>query len=135
GSLYEAFEQLKQRLQAEGLFAQERKRPLPRYPARVGLITSPTSAAVQDMIRIIHRRAPWVHICVFPCLVQGEGAAASIVNAIRLAEEYATKQPLDLLIVGRGGGSLEELWTYNTEPVARAIAACTLPVISAVGHE
>ena len=135
GELYLAYEQLKQKLHAEGLFAPESKKALPAHPRAVGLVTSPTGAAVRDMVRILRRRAPWVKIYLFPCLVQGEEAKHSVAAAIRLAEAFADEHPLDLLIVGRGGGSIEELWTFNTEEVVRAIAGCRLPIISAVGHE
>lgn len=132
GSLYMAYEQLKRKLEQEGLFAAERKRPLPRFPRCVGVITSPTGAAVRDIIITLQRRYPQVPILLYPVLVQGKGAAPSIVKAIETLN--ATGEP-DVLIVGRGGGSLEELWAFNEETVARAIAASRIPVISAVGHE
>ncbi|WP_207952129.1 exodeoxyribonuclease VII large subunit [Paenibacillus turpanensis] len=132
GSLYLAFEQLKKRLEAEGLFRPERKRPLPRFPKAVGVITSPTGAAVRDIMTTLQRRYPAVPIILFPVLVQGTQAPASIVRAIRIMNELAEAE---VLIVGRGGGSLEELWAFNEEEVARAIAASAIPVISAVGHE
>ncbi|WP_333871048.1 exodeoxyribonuclease VII large subunit [Desulforamulus putei] len=132
GALYIAFEQLKQKLAARGLFDPGRKRPIPRIPKVVGIITSPTGAAVQDMLNIIRRRWPKVQIILAPVLVQGEGAPASIARAIA---QMNGLHNIDVLIVGRGGGSLEELWAFNTEEVALAIANSQIPVISAVGHE
>lgn len=132
GSLFLAFEQLKKKLEQEGLFDERRKRPIPRFPQTVGLVTSPTGAAVRDIVTTLWRRYPSVRIVLYPALVQGKQAAASIAAAIgqmnRLAEA-------DVLIVGRGGGSLEELWPFNEEIVARSIRASAIPVISAVGHE
>ncbi|GGF76840.1 exodeoxyribonuclease 7 large subunit [Paenibacillus albidus] len=132
GSLYLAYEQLKAKLTGEGLFAAERKRPLPRYPRCIGVVTSPTGAAVRDIMITLQRRYPQVAIVLYPVLVQGKGAAPSIVKAI---ETLNAMGEADVLIVGRGGGSLEELWAFNEEAVARAIAASDIPVISAVGHE
>lgn len=132
GSLQFAFEQLKQKLAAEGLFDAERKRALPALPRRVGLITSPRGAAVADMIRVLRRRYPNISILLFPVQVQGEAAAGEISGALRW---FARNPVVDVLIVGRGGGSLEDLWPFNEEAVARAIAASPVPVISAVGHE
>ncbi|HUI80470.1 MAG TPA: exodeoxyribonuclease VII large subunit [Bryobacteraceae bacterium] len=132
GALQLAFEQLKKKLAAEGLFAAERKRPLPRFPQRIGIVTSPRGAAVADLIQILARRSPGVHIRLFPALVQGEGSVEEVCRGIEYFSR--TKWP-DVLIVGRGGGSLEDLWTFNEEAVARAIAGCAVPVISAVGHE
>ncbi|MFC4599189.1 exodeoxyribonuclease VII large subunit [Cohnella hongkongensis] len=132
GSLYLAFEQLKRKLEEEGLFHPEKKRPLPRYPRTVGVITSPTGAAVRDILITLERRNPGVHVLLYPVSVQGTGAAPSIVRAIQAMNELGEA---DLLIVGRGGGSLEELWAFNEEAVARAIRASGIPVISAVGHE
>jgi exodeoxyribonuclease VII large subunit len=132
GSLYLAFEQLKQRLAEEGLFDQARKRRLPTLPRRIGVITSPTGAAVRDIIRILHRRYPQVEILVIPAQVQGESAPQSLVAGLNLVRRLSG---LDLVIIGRGGGSIEELWAFNDENVARAIALCPVPVISAVGHE
>jgi len=132
GSLYLAFEQLKQKLAAEGLFAAEAKKPIPKFPRAVGVITSPTGAAIRDIITTLQRRNPAVHILLYPVLVQGTQAAASIVRAIEVMNE---RNEVDVLIVGRGGGSLEELWAFNEEPVARAIYASRIPIISAVGHE
>lgn len=132
GSLYLAFEQLKMKLEKEGLFAQERKKSLPRFPQVIGVITSPTGAAVRDIVTTLMRRHPSVSIILFPVLVQGTQAASTIAKAIR---EMNRMGEVDLLIVGRGGGSLEELWPFNEEIVARSIADSLLPVISAVGHE
>lgn len=132
GSLYLAYEQLKSKLELEGLFAAERKRPLPRFPRSIGVITSPTGAAVRDIMITLQRRYPQAAVVLYPVLVQGKGAGPSIVKAIQSSNAMGEA---DLLIVGRGGGSLEELWAFNEEIVARAIAASTIPVISAVGHE
>ncbi|MFB9325327.1 exodeoxyribonuclease VII large subunit [Paenibacillus aurantiacus] len=132
GSLYLAYEQLKRKLEEEGLFAVSRKRAIPKFPKAVGIITSPTGAAVRDIIITLQRRHPSVPVLLFPVLVQGTGAAPAIVNAIETMNRLAE---VDVLIVGRGGGSLEELWAFNDERVARSIAASTIPVISAVGHE
>jgi len=132
GSLYLAFEQLKKKLEAEGLFDPARKKPIPRFPRTVGVITSPTGAAVRDIITTMQRRYPQAAILLHPVLVQGEQAAPSIAAAIRRMNELGAA---DVLIVGRGGGSLEELWPFNEEAVARAIAESRIPVISAVGHE
>lgn len=132
GELFLAYEQLKQRLEAEGLFAAKNKKLLPLYPKTIGVITSPTGAAIRDIITTIKRRYPIVNILVFPALVQGENAAPSIAKAI---EKANSMQGIDVLIVGRGGGSIEELWAFNEELVARSIYASMIPVISAVGHE
>lgn len=132
GALQLAFEQLKKKLAAEGLFAAERKRPLPRFPRRIGIVTSPRGAAIADMVQILSRRFPGLHIRLFPALVQGEGAVEDVVRGI---EYFSRTGWPDLIIVGRGGGSLEDLWTFNEEAVARAIAGCAVPVVSAVGHE
>ncbi len=132
GALQLAFEQLKQKLAAEGLFAAERKRRLPRYPRRIGIVTSPRGAAIADMVNILSRRFPGLQIRLYPALVQGEGSVEEVVRGI---EFFSGSGWADVLIVGRGGGSLEDLWTFNTEAVARAIAACAVPVVSAVGHE
>lgn len=132
GALQAQFDALKRTLQAEGLFDEVRKRPLPRYPTRVGIVTSPTGAAVEDMLRILRQRAPYVTVTVVPTLVQGEGAAAKIADAIGLLNEWGG---VDVMIVGRGGGSAEDLWAFNEEAVVRAIAGSRIPVISAVGHE
>ncbi len=132
GALQLAFEQLKKKLAAEGLFAAERKRPLPRFPRRVGIVTSPRGAAIADMLQILARRFPGLHIRLYPALVQGEGSVDEVCRGI---EFFSRSGWPDVLIVGRGGGSLEDLWTFNEEAVARAIAASSVPVISAVGHE
>jgi exodeoxyribonuclease VII large subunit len=157
GALQIAFEKLKQKLAAEGLFAPERKRPLPKYPQRIGLVTSPTGAAIRDVLHVVQRRNPGLEIILAPCRVQGEGAAEEIAAAIKLLNEYSeggvTRRPdletqrelgarvtrpserLDLILVTRGGGSLEDLWAFNEEVVARAIFESAIPVVSAVGHE
>ncbi len=131
GALRQAFEALKARLQAEGLFAAERKRPLPSHPTRIGIITSPSGAAVRDIISVFGRRAPFIELVISPTAVQGREAAPQIVQAL----ERADRAGFDALILARGGGSLEDLWPFNEEMVARAVAACRTPVISAVGHE
>jgi exodeoxyribonuclease VII large subunit len=137
GALQVAWEKLKQKLSAEGLFALERKRPLPRYPQRIGLVTSPTGAAIRDVLHVIQRRQPSLEIVLAPCRVQGSGAAAEVAEAVRLLNEWSALQthPLDLILVTRGGGSLEDLWAFNEEVVAYAVFASILPVVSAVGHE
>jgi exodeoxyribonuclease VII large subunit len=132
GRLQREFEALKARLAAEGLFATARKRPIPTMPTTVAFITSPTGAAVQDFMRIITRRKWRGRVVVLPAKVQGEGAAAEMVGMLQLAEKVAS---FDLIVIGRGGGSLEDLWAFNEEPLVRAVAACGVPVISAVGHE
>lgn len=131
GALRLAFEALKQKLSDEGLFAVERKRPLPTHPHRVGIVSSPTGAVIRDIISVFRRRAPQVALTLIPTPVQGREATAQIVRALRLADA----QGYDALILARGGGSLEDLWCFNEEVVARAVAACTTPVVSAVGHE
>ena len=132
GALHVAFEKLKARLDKEGLFATERKRPLPFLPKKIGLVTSPTGAAIKDLLTVIKRRFPNVDIVIAPVLVQGRGAADEICSAIF---ELNNLKDLDVIIVGRGGGSIEELWAFNEEKVARAIANSKIPIISAVGHE
>lgn len=132
GSLYLAYEQLKSKLESEGLFAAARKKSLPAFPKAIGVITSPTGAAVRDIITTLQRRYPVIPIYIYPVLVQGKGAAPSIVQAIAAMNRFKC---CDVLILGRGGGSLEELWSFNEEAVARAIAASSIPIISAVGHE
>lgn len=132
GALSLAFEQLKNRLAAEGLFDAERKKPIPVYPRKVGVVTSPTGAAIRDIINVISRRFPLAELILCPVSVQGENAAPQIKAAIEL---FNKKKAADVLIVGRGGGSVEELWAFNEEIVARAVAASEIPVISAVGHE
>jgi exodeoxyribonuclease VII large subunit len=143
GSLRIAYEQLRDRLQKEGLFASELKRPLPMLPRRVGVVTSRTGAAIRDVLNVISRRTRTVHVLFSPARVQGEGASSDIARAIRLINDYHQRalrsgriaDMVDVLIVGRGGGSTEDLWAFNEEEVARAIRASAIPVISAVGHE
>jgi exodeoxyribonuclease VII large subunit len=153
GALQIAFEKLKQKLAAEGLFAPERKRPLPKYPQRIGLVTSPTGAAIRDVLHVVQRRNPGLEIVLAPCRVQGEGAAEEIAAAIRLLNEWNAVEvgascrddrtarravptnEINLILVTRGGGSLEDLWAFNEETVARAIFESAIPVVSAVGHE
>jgi exodeoxyribonuclease VII large subunit len=143
GALQIAFEQLRDRLQTEGLFAPERKRTLPVFPGRVGVVTSPTGAAIRDILNVISRRTRTVHVLFSPARVQGDGAGRDIARAIKLLNEHHRraqaegrfKDLVDVLIVGRGGGSTEDLWAFNEEEVARAIVGSTIPVISAVGHE
>ncbi|HEY3323354.1 MAG TPA: exodeoxyribonuclease VII large subunit [Planctomycetota bacterium] len=134
GALAAAFEQLKAKLAGEGLFSEERKRPIPLYPRRIGIVTSPTGAAIRDMLKVIHHRWP-VEIVLAGVRVQGDGAAAEISHAIGAFNRLADLNKPDVLIIGRGGGSLEDLWAFNEEVVARAIAASRIPIISAVGHE
>ena len=142
GALQAAFERLKQNLQAEGLIAPERKRPIPRYAQSIGLVTSPTGAAIRDVLHVVQRRNPALEIILVPCRVQGPEASGEIAKAIRLLNEFhlaeqgkAARRGLDLILVTRGGGSLEDLWAFNEEVVARAIFESGLPVVSAVGHE
>src|SRR3989454_993280 len=158
GALQLAFERLKRKLQAEGLFAPERKRPLPKYPQRIGLVTSPTGAAIRDVLHVIQRRNPGLDIIFTPCRVQGEGAAQEIAAAIRLLNAFArpvgslhrstgpalagstlsrlkASIDLDLILITRGGGSLEDLWAFNEVAVARAVFESAVPVVSAIGHE
>ncbi len=132
GALQLAFEQLKKKLAAEGLFAPDRKRPLPRFPRRIGIVTSPRGAVISDIVGILSRRFPGLHLRLYPALVQGEGSLEDVVRGIQF---FSRSKWADVVIVARGGGSLEDLWTFNEEGVARAIAACSVPVISAVGHE
>ena len=131
GKLYEAYEALKKELLAEGLFDEEHKLDIPKYPKRLGVVTARTGAAVQDIINVSLRRNPWLQIVFCPATVQGEGAVQSVVRGIRALEEAG----VDVMIVGRGGGSIEDLWAFNEEMVARAVYDCKIPVISAVGHE
>ena len=137
GLLQAKFEALKRKLASEGLFDADRKRELPQFPRAVGIVTSPTGAALRDLLNVLTRRAPWLRVIVSPARVQGEGAAAEIAAALadlnRLAERGAA--PVDVIVLARGGGSIEDLWEFNDEPLARAIAASALPVVSAVGHE
>jgi len=132
GALQLRFEQLKEKLRAEGLFDEKRKRKLPLRPRTIGVVTSPTGAAIRDILRVLERRYARLHVVIYPARVQGEGAAAEIVEAI---DALGARPGMDVLIVGRGGGSIEDLWAFNEEPVARAIARSPVPVISAVGHE
>lgn len=132
GNLYLAYEELKRKLEFEGLFSEDLKQPIPRYPTEIGVITSPTGAAIRDIFTTIKRRYPAARITVFPVLVQGNSAKSSIVQAIEMANAM---NMIDILIVGRGGGSIEELWAFNEEDVARSIASSRVPIISAVGHE
>ena len=136
GALQAKFEALKRRLLEEGLFDQERKREIPRFPLTVALVTSPTGAVLQDMLNVLQRRAPWLRVLVYPVRVQGAGAAEEIAEALAFLSRAEGGRPrADTVVVARGGGSLEDLWAFNEEVVARAIAQCALPVISAVGHE
>jgi exodeoxyribonuclease VII large subunit len=132
GALQLAFEQLKERLAAEGLFDQERKKSLPKFPQTVGLVTSITGAAIHDILTVLQKRWPLLHIIIVPVQVQGEGAAKQIADALASLNKV---REVDVIIVGRGGGSWEDLWTFNEEPVVRAIVASRVPVVSAVGHE
>jgi exodeoxyribonuclease VII large subunit len=132
GALQFAFEQLKKKLAEEGLFDAGRKRPIPAFPRRIGIVTSPAGAAIRDLLNILERRFPGLHIRLFPAQVQGEGSVEEVCRGI---EHFSASGWADVVIVGRGGGSLEDLWTFNEEAVARAIAGCAVPVISAVGHE
>ncbi|MEQ8289001.1 MAG: exodeoxyribonuclease VII large subunit [Gammaproteobacteria bacterium] len=132
GALQLAFEQLKKKLDAEGLFAEEHKQPIPRFPARIGIITSPTGAAIRDILSVLKRRYPYGEVVVYPVPVQGEGAGNRIARAIQTADQ---RKDCDVLILTRGGGSLEDLWSFNEEIVARAIYECELPIVSGVGHE
>lgn len=132
GALHEAFERLKKKLETEGLFEASRKRPLPEMPARIGIVTSPQAAALRDVLTTLKRRMPSIPVVLYPAPVQGEGAGQKIAQAIKLANERAE---CDVLIVCRGGGSIEDLWSFNEEAVARAIAASKIPVVSGVGHE
>jgi exodeoxyribonuclease VII large subunit len=132
GALQIQFEKLKQKLATEGLFAIERKRPLPKFPQRIGLVTSPTGAAIRDVLHVVQRRNLSMEIIFTPCHVQGDGAAREIANAIRLLNEFGN---LDLILITRGGGSLEDLWAFNEEIMARAIFESAIPIVSAVGHE
>src|SRR5579875_2950 len=132
GALQLAFEELKKKLAAEGLFAAERKRPLPRFPRRIAVVTSPTGAVIRDILHVLERRFPGLHIRLFPAQVQGEGSIQQVCDGLR---HFSVTGWADVVIIARGGGSLEDLWTFNEEAVARAIASCSVPVISAIGHE
>ena len=137
GALLAKFEALKRRLAAEGLFDEERKRELPKFPRTLGIVTSPTGAALRDMLNVLARRAPWLRVIVSPARVQGDGAATEIIAAMDDLNTIAARgiAPVDLIVLTRGGGSIEDLWEFNDERLARAIAASALPVVSAVGHE
>jgi exodeoxyribonuclease VII large subunit len=132
GALQLAFEQLKKKLEAEGLFAAARKRPLPKFPRHIGIVTSPTGAVIRDILHVLSRRFPGLHIRLFPAQVQGDGAVEQVCRGLHF---FSTNDWPDVVIIARGGGSIEDLWTFNEEAVARAIAACGKPVISAIGHE
>lgn len=132
GALQRQFEELKRKLQAQGLFAEEHKQPLPTFPRCIGVITSPTGAAIRDILNVLKRRCPQIPVMIYPVAVQGEGSREQIVRAIRQADQ---EQRCEVLILARGGGSIEDLWSFNEEVVAHAIYACTLPIISGVGHE
>lgn len=132
GTLHEAFEKLKEKLSKEGLFDEEYKKPIPTFPRSIGVITSGTGAAIRDILNIVRRRNPGIQVYVYPVLVQGDGAAPDIVSAIEAMNDHGK---CDVLIVGRGGGSIEDLWAFNEETVARAIFSSNIPIISAVGHE
>ena len=131
GALYEEYEKLKKRLFAEGLFDEERNRPIPRYAAKIGVVTAPTGAVIQDICNVACRRNPYVQLVLYPAKVQGEGAHRTVIEGLR----YFENTDVDTIIIGRGGGSIEDLWEFNHEALAYAIADCTKPVISAVGHE
>jgi exodeoxyribonuclease VII large subunit len=132
GALQFAFEQLKKKLLTEGLFDSARKRPIPKLPRRIGIVTSPSGAVIQDMINVLSRRFPGLHVRLFPAMVQGEGSVEAVCRGLRY---FSKSNWADVVIVARGGGSLEDLWTFNEEDIAREIVACSIPVISAVGHE
>lgn len=135
GDLQAKFEELKRKLEAEGLFDSEKKKPLPPFPKTIGIVTSPTGAAIRDMVNVFARRAPWVKLLIHPARVQGDEAAGEIVEGIQVLEKAEGFSRPDLIIVARGGGSIEDLWSFNEEIVARAIADCSIPVMSGVGHE
>lgn len=131
GRLYEEYEKMKKRLLAEGLFDDSRKKPVPKYAAKIGVVTAETGAVIQDICNVSHRRNPYVQIYLYPAKVQGDGAAQTVIEGIR----YFEKTDVDTIIIGRGGGSIEDLWAFNEEGLVRAVAECTKPIISAVGHE
>ena len=131
GRLYEEYEKLKKRLLSEGLFDEQRKKQIPRFASKIGIVTAKTGAVIQDICNVTYRRNPYVQLYLYPAKVQGEGAAGTVIDGIR----YFEKTDVDTIIIGRGGGSVEDLWCFNDEKLARVIAACTKPIISAVGHE
>lgn len=131
GRLYEEYEKLKKRLLAEGLFDEQRKKPIPRYASKIGVVTAETGAVIQDICNVTYRRNPYVQLYLYPAKVQGEGAAQTVIEGIH----YFEQTDVDMIIIGRGGGSVEDLWCFNDEVLARVIADCTKPIISAVGHE
>lgn len=131
GRLYEEYEKLKKRLLAEGLFDEQRKKPIPKYASKIGVVTAETGAVIQDICNVTYRRNPYVQLYLYPAKVQGEGAAQTVINGIH----YFEQTDVDTIIIGRGGGSVEDLWCFNDEALARVIADCTKPIISAVGHE
>lgn len=131
GRLYEEYEKLKKRLLAEGLFDEQRKKPIPRYASKIGVVTAETGAVIQDICNVTYRRNPYVQLYLYPAKVQGEGAAQTVIEGIH----YFEQTDVDTIIIGRGGGSVEDLWCFNDEVLARVIADCTKPIISAVGHE
>lgn len=137
GLLHAKFEALKRKLEGEGMFDAQKKKPLPMFPVRVGLVTSASGAAIRDMLQVLRRRAPWISVLLAPARVQGEGASDDLIRGLRWLDDTEAMglPPVDLIILGRGGGSLEDLWPFNEEAVARAIVECRLPVVSAVGHE
>ncbi len=136
GLLQAKFEALKRKLEAEGLFAAERKRPLPKFPRRIGIVTSPSGAAIRDILNVLKRRAPWLQVLINPVRVQGSGAAAEIAVAIReLSTPNENWRPIDLIVIARGGGSMEDLWEFNEEIVVRTIVDVSVPIVSAIGHE
>lgn len=131
GRLYEEYEKMKKRLLAEGLFDDSRKKPVPKYAAKIGVVTAETGAVIQDICNVSHRRNPYMQIYLYPAKVQGDGAAQTVIEGIR----YFEKTDVDTIIIGRGGGSIEDLWAFNEEALVRSVAECTKPIISAVGHE
>lgn len=132
GELHERFEAMKKELEEMGMFSENYKQPIPKFPKKIGVVTAPTGAAVQDIIQVVKRRNPYIQLVLYPALVQGEGAAASVAKGIAMLEEHV--EP-DVIIIGRGGGSMEDLWAFNERVVADAIFHCSIPIISAVGHE
>ncbi len=137
GALQARFEELKKRLHEEGLFAQELKKQLPKFPRRIGVVTSPTGAAIRDFLHVLHRRQQGIEVLIYPAKVQGRGAAEEIANGIRFFESQASMSgcEVDVIVLTRGGGSIEDLWEFNDETLARTVAASSMPIVSAVGHE